>query len=54
MDQTIAEIDENFHNSEAETETTDESDALDSVITRVGDVRAIAFSLCRWFSLRFF
>ena len=46
MDQAIGEIDENFHNSEAETETTDESDALNSVITNVGDVRAIAFSLC--------
>ena len=28
MDLVIAEIDENFHNSEAETETTPESDAL--------------------------
>ena len=46
MDQAIAEIDETFHNSPAETETTDESDSLNSVITDVGDVRAIAFSLC--------
>ena len=45
MDQVTAEIDENFHNSEAETETTDESDALSSVITDIGDVKTIMYSL---------
>jgi putative ABC transport system permease protein len=46
MDQVIAEIDENFHNSEAETETTDESDALASVVTGIGDIKTIMYSLC--------
>ncbi len=46
MDQVIAEIDENFHNSEAETETTEESDALASVVTGIGDVKSIMYSLC--------
>jgi putative ABC transport system permease protein len=46
MDQVIAEIDENFHNSEAETETTNESDALASVVTGIGDVKTIMYSLC--------
>ena len=46
MDQVIGEIDENYHNSEAETETTNESDALNSVITGIGDVKTITYSLC--------
>lgn len=46
MDQVTAEIDETFHNSEAETETTDESDALASVVTGIGDVKTIMYSLC--------
>jgi putative ABC transport system permease protein len=46
MDQVIAEIDENFHNSEAETETTEESDAVASVVTGIGDIKTIMYSLC--------
>jgi len=46
MEQVIAEIDENFHNSEAETETTEESDALASVVTGIGDIKTIMYSLC--------
>jgi putative ABC transport system permease protein len=46
MDQVIAEIDENFHNSEAETETTEESAALASVVTGIGDIKTIMYSLC--------
>ena len=46
MDQVIAEIDDNFHNSEAETETTEESSALASVVTGIGDVKTIMYSLC--------
>jgi len=46
MDQVIAEIDENFHNSEAETETTEESDALASAVTGIGDIKTIMYSLC--------
>jgi len=46
MDQVIGEIDENFHNSEAETETTEETDALASVVTGIGDVKTIMYSLC--------
>ena len=46
MDQVIAEIDENFHNSDAETETTEESDALASVLTGIGDIKTIMYSLC--------
>jgi putative ABC transport system permease protein len=46
MDQVTAEIDENFHNSEAETETTEESDALASVVTGIGDIKTIMYSLC--------
>ncbi len=45
MDQVIAEIEENFRNSAAETETTDELDALHSVITEIADARTIAYSL---------
>jgi putative ABC transport system permease protein len=46
MDPVIAEIDETFHNSEAETETTEESSALNSVITGIGDVKTIMYSIC--------
>jgi putative ABC transport system permease protein len=46
MDQVIAEIDENYHNSDAETETTPESDALASVVTGIGDIKTIMYSLC--------
>jgi putative ABC transport system permease protein len=46
MDQVIAEIDDNFHNSEAETETTPESDALAGVVTGIGDIKTIMYSLC--------
>jgi putative ABC transport system permease protein len=46
MDQVIAEIDENFHNSDAETETTEESDALASAVTGIGDIKTIMYSLC--------
>jgi putative ABC transport system permease protein len=46
MDQVIAEIDENFHNSEAETETTEESVALASAVTGIGDIKTIMYSLC--------
>ena len=40
------EVDENFHNSEAETETETESDAVAGVITSIGDVKTIIYSLC--------
>ncbi|HLI80800.1 MAG TPA: FtsX-like permease family protein, partial [Candidatus Binataceae bacterium] len=46
MDQVTAQIDENFHNSDAETETTPESDALASVVTGIGDIKTIMYSLC--------
>jgi len=46
MDQVTSEIDENFHNSEAETETTPESDAVQSVVTGIGDIKTIMYSLC--------
>jgi putative ABC transport system permease protein len=46
MEQVIGEIDENFHNSDAETETTEESSALASVVTGIGDVKTIMYSLC--------
>jgi len=46
MDQVIEEIDESFHNSEAETETTEESSALASVVTGIGDIKTIMYSLC--------
>lgn len=39
-------IDENFHNSEAETETTTESDSLANVVTAIGSIRTIIYSLC--------
>ncbi len=40
------EIDENFRNSEAETETNTESDSVAGVITTIGDVKTIIYSLC--------
>ncbi|HVN27159.1 MAG TPA: ABC transporter permease, partial [Candidatus Binataceae bacterium] len=46
MGRVIAEIDENFHNSDAETETTPESDALASAVTGIGDIKTIMYSLC--------
>lgn len=46
MDQVTSEIDENFHNSDAETETTPESDAVVSVVTGIGDIKTIMYSLC--------
>lgn len=45
MDSVIAEIDENFHNSEGQTETNTESDSLKDVITGIGDVRTIMYSI---------
>ncbi len=39
------EIDENFHNSDAETETVTEVDSLANVVSGIGDVRAIIYSL---------
>ncbi len=40
------EIDENFHNSDAETETTTESDSVANVVSAIGNIRAIVYSLC--------
>jgi putative ABC transport system permease protein len=45
MDRVGAEIDETYHNSEAETETTEETAALNSVITGIGDVKTIMYSV---------
>ncbi len=42
----IDEIDSRFHNSEAETETLTESDALANGMSALGDVRGIIYSLC--------
>jgi len=39
-------IDENFRNSDAETETTTESDAVANSVTAIGSIRAIICSLC--------
>ena len=39
-------IDENFHNSDAETETTTESDSLANAVTAIGSIRTIIYSLC--------
>lgn len=39
-------IDENFHNSIAETETTTESDAVSNSVTAIGSIRTIIYSLC--------
>ncbi len=41
-----SEIDENFHNSDAETETTTESDSIANVVTAIGSIRTIIYSLC--------
>jgi len=41
-----SEIDENFHNSEAETDTNTESDSVANVVTSIGDVKMIIYSLC--------
>ena len=40
------EVDENFHNSDAETETTTESDSVANVVTAIGNIRTIIYSLC--------
>ncbi|HEY2486339.1 MAG TPA: FtsX-like permease family protein [Candidatus Binataceae bacterium] len=40
------EIDENFHNSGSETETTTETDAVANVVTAIGSIRTIIYSLC--------
>ena len=40
------EIDENFHNSDAETETTTESDSVANVVSAIGNIRSIIYSLC--------
>jgi putative ABC transport system permease protein len=40
------EIDENFHNSDAETETTTESDTVANAVTAIGNIRTIIYSLC--------
>lgn len=40
------EIDENFHNSDSETETTTETDAVANVVTAIGSIRTIIYSLC--------
>ncbi len=40
------EIDENFHNSDAETETTTESDSVANSVTAIGNIRTIIYSLC--------
>jgi putative ABC transport system permease protein len=40
------EVDENFHNSDAETETTTESDSVANVVSAIGNIRAIIYSLC--------
>jgi len=39
------EIDENFHNSEFETETTTEADTIANYVTAIGDVRTIVYGL---------
>lgn len=39
-------IDENFRNSDAETETDTESNSVANVVTSLGNVRAIIYSLC--------
>ncbi|MDO8432545.1 MAG: ABC transporter permease [Candidatus Binatus sp.] len=39
-------IDENFHNSEAETQSVTESDTLANYVSAIGDVRTIIYSLC--------
>jgi hypothetical protein len=46
MGMVASQIDENFHNSEAETETETESDSVAGVITTIGNVKTIIYSLC--------
>src|SRR5260370_22231811 len=40
------EIDENFHNSDSETETTTESDSVANSVSAIGNIRTIIYSLC--------
>jgi len=40
------EIDENFHNSDAETETATESDTVANAVSAIGNIRTIIYSLC--------
>lgn len=42
----IDEIDRNFHNSEAETQTMTESDSMANNISSMGDLRPIVYGLC--------
>jgi putative ABC transport system permease protein len=42
----VSEIDENYRNSWAETDTNTESDSVADVVTSIGDVKAIIYSLC--------
>jgi putative ABC transport system permease protein len=46
MGMVASQIDEAFHNSEAETETITESDTLANYVTAIGNVRTIIYSLC--------
>jgi putative ABC transport system permease protein len=39
-------IDENFRNSDAETQTMTETDSVANVVTSIGNLRAIVYSLC--------
>ncbi len=41
-----SEIDENFHNSDAETETSTESNSVSNVVTAIGNIRTVIYSLC--------
>src|SRR5207248_9846000 len=41
----MSEIDENFHNSEAETDLVLETDAIANWVSGIGDVRTIIYSL---------
>lgn len=40
------EVDRNFHNSDAETETSTESNSVANVVTAIGNIRTIIYSLC--------
>ena len=46
MGQVATEIDDNFHNSDAETETTTESNSVANVVSAIGNIRTIIYSLC--------
>jgi putative ABC transport system permease protein len=46
IDLVIREIDENFHNSEAQTQTMTESDAIANNISDLGALRPIVYALC--------